>query len=151
MKTLLILFLLLPLPLKANNVAQTQRPIINNIESFEWNNRIILIHAPQMCEEVFQRLRSQKNDINERHVLWFILCEENQHKTILSNYSGITSADFFDNIKKHYFVSKTLNILLVGKDGGVKYQSKTLKLNDLFNRIDSMPMRQSEMLEQQRH
>ena len=147
MKTLLIFFLLLPLTLKANN--NTPNHTISNIESFEWDKRIILIHAIQMCEQTSQQLNLQINSINERHVLWFILCDEKKDKRVLSNYLGIISADFFGNIKKQYLLNKESNIILIGKDGGTKYRSKRLSLNELFNRIDSMPMRQSEMLEQQ--
>ena len=39
-----------------------------------------------------------------------------------------------------------LRILLIGKDGGIKYESKrSVSLIQLFELIDSMPMRQDEM------
>jgi len=40
----------------------------------------------------------------------------------------------------------TFQVLLIGKDGGVKLRSREpVSVNDLFGLIDSMPMRQQEM------
>ena len=42
---------------------------------------------------------------------------------------------------------QSFRILLIGKDGGIKYESKrSVSLIQLFELIDSMPMRQDEMV-----
>ena len=40
-------------------------------------------------------------------------------------------------------------IVLIGKDGGVKLRSDDAGLDQIFDLIDSMPMRQAEMREQE--
>ena len=41
---------------------------------------------------------------------------------------------------------QSFRILLIGKDGGIKYESnRSVSLNHLFELIDSMPMRQDEI------
>ncbi|GAM66295.1 hypothetical protein JCM19236_3747 [Vibrio sp. JCM 19236] len=34
---------------------------------------------------------------------------------------------------------------MIGKDGGIKHRQNELELSTLFNKIDAMPMRRSEM------
>ena len=42
---------------------------------------------------------------------------------------------------------QSLRILLIGKDGGIKYESsRSVSILRLFELIDSMPMRQDEMV-----
>ena len=36
-------------------------------------------------------------------------------------------------------------ILLIGKDGGVKFEGENRTLQQIFNQIDTMPMRRNEM------
>ena len=50
-------------------------------------------------------------------------------------------------IRKRFDVpSGRFTVILVGKDGGVKYKRNAdIKLKDIFALIDSMPMRQEEM------
>ena len=41
--------------------------------------------------------------------------------------------------------NEDFKIKLIGKDGGTKFEGRKASLQDLFNRIDSMPMRRYEM------
>ena len=117
---------------------------ITNIETFEWKNRIILIRENVDCKNTISNLKKAKNKIDERHVLWFVLCNQNH---LISNVDGDISSTLLNSISKKYFNKKTHNIVLIGKDGGIKYRSSTLHLNEINTLIDSMPMRQTEMRE----
>ena len=37
-------------------------------------------------------------------------------------------------------------LILIGKDGGIKLNSRKISLEEIFSLIDKMPMRQEEML-----
>jgi len=135
----------------SNNVnAQiTANNSVNNIAPFKWVYRVVLIRTTDKCEEKTQQLHARKLDINERHVIWFVFCEQDKNNELFSNYTQPISPSFFNNVNKKYFDKKKYNVVLIGKDGKVKSWSKELALNTLFSLIDSMPMRQSEILEQQ--
>jgi len=141
---LLLSLLLIYLSACNHSSAQSSKESIRTIDAFEWENRIILIHAQTACIEAESNLRKATNEIDERHVLWFVFCDSE----IKTNFSGRLS-DAFSNQTLGTFFSKTANtVILIGKDGGVKYRAKTLDLLEIYQRIDSMPMRQSEMREQ---
>ena len=78
--------------------------------------------------------------IVDRDILWFILDDNG----IATNYTGMVSPEFSSRIREDYFADGS-KVVLVGKDGGVKYRHKALELPDIFVRIDAMPMRQQEM------
>jgi len=59
------------------------------------------------------------------------------------NQGWIQSSELFAEYKQS---DKTFEIMLIGLDGGVKLrQSKFLSNEDLFARIDQMPMRRDEL------
>ena len=41
--------------------------------------------------------------------------------------------------------NEEFKILLIGKDGGIKFEGENRTLNQIFDQIDSMPMRRYEM------
>jgi len=117
---------------------------ITTIESLEWKNRIILIRENKDCKSTITRLKQAKIEIDERHILWFISCNQ---RHFVSNFTGEISVALPNSIKQKYFSNNKHNVVLIGKDGGVKYRSQKLHLNEINTLIDSMPMRQAEMRE----
>ena len=113
-----------------------------SLESLEWKNRIILIRESVDCKNTIAHLKQAKTEIDERHIFWFILCKQNQ---LISNFDGEISSSFLNTVNKKYFSKPKNNVVLIGKDGGVKYRSPELRLNEINTLIDSMPMRQAEM------
>ena len=69
-----------------------------------------------------------------------------QSKVLASDPKGLKIRDIKVN---EHFGTTTFNITLTGKDGGVKLTSKSvLTLKKLYDTIDAMPMRKSEMKRQ---
>ena len=74
------------------------------------------------------------------------------------NSRNIIHIDFIFNEKNHEiekFESSFENLslstsefrlILIGKDGGIKLNSRKISLEEIFSLIDTMPMRQEEML-----
>jgi hypothetical protein len=58
----------------------------------------------------------------------------------------IQGTEEFDEMGQRFAVSSArFQLLLLGKDGGVKMRLRTASLEDVFSLIDTMLMRRSEM------
>ena len=107
---------------------------IQGIELYQylWKNRIILTFAEDEDHPDLIKLKVEMNENNceilNRDLLHFHF--SNDHK--IGNPTTRNDQSF--------------RILLIGKDGGIKYESnRSVSLIHLFELIDSMPMRQDEM------
>ena len=62
----------------------------------------------------------------------------------------LQGSENFDEMSQQFVVSSSgFQLLLLGKDGGVKLRSSTASLEDIFSLIDTMPMRRREMRDDQ--
>ena len=102
------------------------------LNQYLWKNRIILTFADDEDHPVLIKLKAEMKE-NE--------CEIINRDLLHFHFSN-----------DHYFGKLTttndqsLRILLIGKDGGIKYESsRSVSILRLFELIDSMPMRQDEM------
>ena len=102
------------------------------LNQYLWKNRIILTFAEDEDHLDLIKLKVEMNENNceilNRDLLHFHLSNDGKtgNLTIKSD--------------------RSFRILLIGKDGGIKYESKRfVSLIQLFELIDSMPMRQDEM------
>ena len=114
---------------------------LKSITELKWQHRIILIKEDTSCDQHIKSLINAKLEINDRHILWFLIC----NNKLETNYAGTVDSDFINNISNKFFVNNNDKVILIGKDGGVKRRTESLNLIGLFALIDTMPMRQSEM------
>ena len=103
------------------------------LNRYLWKNRIILTFADDQDHPDLIKLKAEMKENNceilNRDLLHFHF----------SNY-GKTGNQTTKN-------DQSFRILLIGKDGGIKYESNQyVSLIQLFKLIDSMPMRQDEMV-----
>ena len=120
---LLLSFMAIMIPIEIQGIELNQ---------YLWKNRIILTFADDQDHPDLIRLKAEMKEneceILNRDLLHFHF--SNDGKT--GNH--ITRND------------QSFRILLIGKDGGIKYESNQyVSLIQLFELIDSMPMRQNEM------
>ena len=102
------------------------------LNQYLWKNRIILTYAEDEDHPDLIKLKvemKEKNcEILNRDLLHFHFSNDGKTENLT------TKSD------------QSFRILLIGKDGGIKYESnRSVFLNQLFKLIDSMPMRQDEM------
>ena len=102
------------------------------LSRYLWKNRIILTFADDEDHADLIRLKVEMKENNceilNRDLLFFHFSNDGRTGNL------ITTND------------KSFRILLIGKDGGIKYESnRSVSLIHLFELIDSMPMRQDEM------
>ena len=106
------------------------------LSRYLWKNRIILTFADDEDHPDLIKLKAEMKENNceilYRDLLHFHLSNDGKTE------NHITTND------------QSFRILLIGKDGGIKYESNQyVSLIQLFKLIDSMPMRQDEMVHDQ--
>lgn len=127
----------------ASNYTYAQDLVLDSIEQLRWNSRVILVKIDNDDQVTLSTLRKSSNEINERDINWFVFSDD----SFYSNYEDRIGRNFQASIVEEYFETNK-NIVLLGKDGYVKLRSESLELEEIFNLIDSMPMRQLEMSSQ---
>lgn len=113
---------------------------LNDLASLQWKNRIVVINDIDNHEVVLSSLNKQQAAIDDRDILWFVLTD----KKTLSNYAGDLSQEFSIKIRELYQLQPS-QVILIGKDGGMKSRFDGINLKDIFTDIDAMPMRQNEI------
>lgn len=106
------------------------------LSDFKWENRIIVTF--DLPSNEFQDI--EDSVLAERKVLYFNF---RGSKLSSSNFRGdILHSDFLNLQAKHQ-----AQYLLIGLDGGIKALGvkQDFSLSQLLKKIDSMPMRQSEL------
>ncbi len=121
----------------------------NILDSYRWNNRILIIFTPSSNNSNFKKaedLLKQNNDgILDRDLVIFYIFENSQ-----STVNNLPINKFTSNYlrEKFYAANGKSTYILVGKDGGEKLRTTgQFNVERLFERIDELPMRQSEIEE----
>lgn len=113
------------------------------LDFWQWKQRILLVDGrADDLDDLLLLMEAEKADIDERHLLWFILADDG----VRTNTDDPLPEGFADYLRQRHFADGTaVKAVLVGKDGGVKMREPRLDLAEVFTRIDSMPMRRAEM------
>lgn len=114
-----------------------QKPI--TLEDLRWKNRVLLVFSQEFD---LGKSEDLKQELAERKLLYFVF-----EDVVKSNSSNQFSDAYKEAlIKKYRHNSKEAKWVLIGLDGGVKLQEQSeLNWDKVFQTIDSMPMRQSEI------
>ena len=123
------------------SVHSTEPAKLSDLRLLQWKNRIILVNNLQNQQAVLGLFDHNKSEINERDIIWFVLAGDVAH----TNYQGALSDDFIAKTRASYQLEAG-KIMLIGKDGGVKFLLDRMDLEAIFTEIDAMPMRQNEMV-----
>lgn len=117
---------------------------ITSLKDLLWENRIIVANSKDNSDELTGLFRQASHGIIDRDVIWFVL----SNNELQTNYKGATSPNLLSQIRNQYPLSDN-EVILIGKDGGLKERMSGLDLERLFGDIDHMPMRIREMREKQ--
>lgn len=111
----------------------------------QWKDRLILIVAEQKNEKFQQQLtelQKHPQGLNERKLVIYQILPE-KYTTGIEEENWKISSDLYSTYKA---LKSDFRVILIGLDGGEKLkQTEVLSAEKLFNTIDSMPMRQSEI------
>ena len=119
------------------------KAMAGSLAVFEWQNRMILVNTSDVAgkQTVENLFKLHEDALDERHIVWFIVHSEG----VVSNYPGNISTSLLGEIKTILSTTPSNNLVLIGKDGGVKSRGNGLSIETIFEQIDQMPMRQYEM------
>ncbi len=118
------------------------------LDPYRWQNRILLVFAPSDNDERLgatrNMVREHETGFDERHLITGTLLAD---EGILDGQP--LNAVRTESLRTRYTVGPSdFVVLLIGKDGGVKLRlTRPPEATELFELIDSMPMRRQEMRE----
>ncbi len=118
-----------------------------NLEQFKWENRLLFLFAPEQSSPEFSELQREisgrQPGVADRDLVVFKILENGSSRMNSTEMDSQTAAA----IRKRFFVPEgRFTVILVGKDGGIKMKTEApVTLDEIFDRIDSMPMRKEEM------
>ena len=112
-----------------------------DLREFKWKKRILLLMDTKNDLNTrylqLSEFNARYNEMKERDLVLFVY----NGKEVLDRDGMITDINP-DNLTYGEFQG----IILIGKDGGVKFRKKYLvEANEVFDLIDQMPMRRAEM------
>lgn len=121
-----------------------------HLDDYRWERRVLVIFSPSDDHPEYQKqikqLKGKKAGLVERHMLIVHVLPGDLAKLELEEPKEINQ----QKLRERFDVKKEpFSVLLIGKDGGTKMRSEqALQIQSIFGRIDSMPMRQREMHDQ---
>ena len=121
-----------------------------DLTQFQWKNRLLFIFAPDSSHPLFKHLQSQimdqKSEVEDRDLAVFSVLAQGPSQM---NTTAIDRQEA-DSIRDRFGISpNAFNLILIGKDGGIKLKrSEPVDLTEIFELIDSMPMRRNEIQQQ---
>ena len=123
-----------------------------DLTQFQWKSRLLFLFAPDRSNPLFKNLQSeliaQKAEVKDRDLVVFEVLEQGPSRM---NTAPI-DRQVADSIRDRFAIPQnTFSLILVGKDGSIKLnrQDRT-HLQEVFDLIDAMPMRQDEMRQKTR-
>lgn len=118
------------------------------LQSHLWQHRVVLILAPDAEEAAFRQQidlwTSRPEEVTDRGLVLYQLFQT----TGLGPESEALEPESFSALIRKYgpVPENGLKLVLIGKDGSVKMEREEVtKMQELFGRIDQMPMRRAEI------
>jgi hypothetical protein len=121
-----------------------------DLTQFKWKNRLLFLFAPDRNHPFYKHLHSQiidqKPEVEDRDLVIFTILLQGPSQM---NATAIDRQEA-DSIRDRFMIPpKAFSLILIGKDGGIKLKrNDQVDLAEVFELIDSMPMRQNEMRQQ---
>jgi len=129
--------------------SSTTDPVDFNLNDYRWENRLILLFAENKTDEQYlnqiELLHNEMEGLEDRDLLLVSVFLESESQL---NGQRITDESASELRSAYWDEEHSFTFILIGKDGGVKIRAEeVVEVDQLFGRIDSMPMRQREMRE----
>jgi hypothetical protein len=118
-----------------------------DLDSLRWKKRVLVLFSPSETDVSFQSqkqgLASSAQAVLDRELMILEIVEQGQSR---AGNQPLSEKAVQDIRKRLGVETGPFQVLLIGKDGGVKLRSREpVSTKDLFGLIDSMPMRRQEM------
>ena len=120
-----------------------------DLNQYQWKNRLLFLFAPDSSHPSFKHIHSQivdqRPEVDDRDLVIFSVLEHGPSQmdaTVIDRQAA-------DSIRERFSIApNAFSLILIGKDGGLKLKRHDrVDLAEVFELIDSMPMRRNEMQE----
>ena len=116
-----------------------------DLTDYRWKNRILLLFAPSGNDANYKSFRSdwdrRGEAVADRDLLMVEVLERSDSRLGDTRLGAASAA----KLRKQFQIeSGSTMFILIGKDGTEKLRKETVKIEDLFEVIDAMPMRKRE-------
>lgn len=121
--------------------------MILNLSLYKWRNRLLLVFAPSAFEDEYREQLRQFQDLESALQNRDLLIGEFFEGEPRQFGQDPVSSEEESGLRHAFGVPDgRFTVVLVGKDGGEKFRShEPVTPQDIFDRIDAMPMRRREM------
>jgi len=122
-----------------------------NLDRHNWENRILIVKTEDEQSKKFQEqlfeFRDSSKEFKERKLVLYRIVKEKYELTDYGNIGNQESGELNQNLIEGLLnTEEKFEIILIGLDGRVKLQqTDILTKEELFQIIDSMPMRKVEL------
>jgi hypothetical protein len=123
--------------LPAASSLEAEGQLLKSEADLVWTYRVLIVAGTENRRAV---LEAARDDIEERDLLWFLY----QGDLVATNSPHGVAPALVESLRGRVSASRG-DVVLVGKDSGVKLTTDNLDLPAIFARIDAMPMRRREM------
>lgn len=122
-----------------------------NLEKHQWRNRVLIVKSENDQNKIFQdqlkELESNTDELSVRKIVFYQIVDSKYELLDYSkkdkNVSGRLSNQLAEEMLHK---NNEFEIILIGLDGGIKLRkTEILTTKELFQTIDSMPMRKAEL------
>lgn len=128
-------------------IFEPQDTMSMDLDKFQWKNRLLFLFATDGNNPLFKNLHgeiiAQKAEVKDRDLVVFEVLEQGPSRM----NAALIDQQMADSIRDHFSIPQnTFALILVGKDGGIKLERHDqASLEEVFDLIDSMPMRKNEI------
>jgi hypothetical protein len=118
-----------------------------DLSEFQWKNRLLILFAPNRNHPLFDAFRkslaANRSEAADRDLVIFEILESD----VSSMNNEPINSDTPRLLRETFDAQPgAFTVILIGKDGGVKLKRRDhADLEEIFDLIDSMPMRREEM------
>ena len=118
-----------------------------DLSQFQWKNRLLFLFAPNRDHPFFdvlnKSLTTHQAEVADRDLVIFERLESGPSSMNTNSLDPQTAQSLRD---KFDIARSEFTVILIGKDGGIKLKRHDkILLQDVFDLIDAMPMRQNEV------
>lgn len=130
-------------------VAPEPEQMTERLNDLRWSHRVLVVRARgSTVGTIVTSLEARAEPVGDRDLVWFVLTGNATRTNLPAPVSGKLRTDLDALFESTDGVSG--DVILIGKDGGVKLRAAALDLDAVFTLIDGMPMRQRERAERGR-
>jgi hypothetical protein len=132
----------------ATGIMLTLSPALGaDLTSYRWKKRLMLVFSADTSEAEYvafnQSLKQRLSEVQDRELIILRIFEKAPSRIM----EQPLQPEEAEKLRRRFSIkSGQLTVILIGKDGGVKMvKERRADIQEIFDLIDSMPMRQREM------